>query len=97
VADRQRGLEQRFYGADHADEFDLRDGLIPSEKDGGKHLANARLGPAAYAAGVAAFARAMKAVDPKILVGASFTTPTTNVSWPPAARSTGAATGTANC
>jgi hypothetical protein len=70
-----------FYGSDHADEFDLHDGLIPSEKDGGKHLANARLGSAAYAAGVAAFARAMKAIDPKILIGASFTTPTTNVSW----------------
>jgi hypothetical protein len=70
-----------FYGPDHAAEFDLRDGLIPSEKDGGKHLANARLGPAAYAAGVAAFAKAMKAVDPKILIGASFTTPTINVSW----------------
>jgi len=70
-----------FYGPDHAGEFDLHAGPIPSEKDAGKRQGNARLGPAVYAAAVQAFARAMKAVDPKILIGASLTTPTMNVSW----------------
>jgi hypothetical protein len=70
-----------YYGADRAAEFDLHAGPIPSEKDGGKHQGNVRVGPATYAAAVSAYAKAMKAVDPKILIGASFTTPTTNVSW----------------
>jgi hypothetical protein len=70
-----------FYGPDHSGEFDLHAGPIPSEKDPGKRFANPRLGPAVYAAAVQAFAKAMKAVDPKILVGASFTTPTKNVNW----------------
>ena len=70
-----------YYGPDHAAEFDLRAGPIPSAKDAGKRQGNARIGPTAYAEGFLAFAKAMKAVDPKILVGASFTTPTTNVSW----------------
>ena len=70
-----------YYGPDHAAEFDLRAGPIPSAMDAGKRQGNARIGPTAYAEGFLAFAKAMKAVDPKILVGASFTTPTTNVSW----------------
>ena len=70
-----------YYGPDHAAEFDLRAGPIPSATDAGKRQGNARIGPTAYAEGFLAFAKAMKAVDPKILVGASFTTPTTNVSW----------------
>jgi len=70
-----------FYGPDHGGEFDLHAGPIPSDKDPGKRLANPRLGPATYSAAVQAYAKAMKAVDPKILIGASFTTPTKNVNW----------------
>jgi hypothetical protein len=70
-----------YYGPDHGGEFDLHAGPIPSATDQGKRQGNARLGPAVYAAAVQTFTKAMKAVDPKILVGASFTTPTTNVSW----------------
>jgi hypothetical protein len=39
-------------------------------KDWGRHQGNARVGPAAYGAAVVEYAKAMKAVDPTILVGA---------------------------
>lgn len=70
-----------FYGPGHADEFDLHSGLLTTNKKDWHHQGNAHVGPTAYAEGVAAFARAMKAVDPKIQIGASLTTPAINVNW----------------
>jgi hypothetical protein len=80
-----------FYGQDHtpgsdadnaglyrqsgSPEPDLHAGSVPTSKDWGRHAQNARVGPAAYGAAVVEFAKAMKAVDPTILVGASVTMP----------------------
>ena len=51
-------------------EPDLHAGSVPTSKDWGKHQGNAKVGPAAYGAAVVEYVKAMKAVDPKILVGA---------------------------
>ncbi len=53
-----------------APEADLHAGGVPTSKDWGKHQGNARVGPAAYGAAVVEYIKAMKTVDPKILVGA---------------------------
>ncbi len=58
-------------------EPDLHLGPVPTSKDWGKHSENGKVGPAAYGAAVVEFVKAMKAVDPTILVGASLTLPIT--------------------
>jgi len=58
------------YGQSVSPEVDLRAGKVPNSKEWGRNQHNGRVGPAAYGAAVVQFAKAMKAVDPKILVGA---------------------------
>jgi hypothetical protein len=58
------------YGQSPSPEPDLHAGKVPTSKDWGRHQNNPKVGPAAYAAAVVEYAKAMKAVDPKILVGA---------------------------
>ena len=58
------------YGQSPPPEPDLHAGTVTTSKDWGRHQANARVGPAAYGAAVVEYAKAMKAVDPSILVGA---------------------------
>jgi hypothetical protein len=58
------------YGQSPPPEPDLHAGKVPGSKEWGRHQGNDRVGPAAYGAAVVEFAKAMKAVDPKIMVGA---------------------------
>ena len=58
------------YGQSGSPEPDLHAGKVDNSKDWGKHQGNAASGPAAYGAAVVQYAKAMKAVDPKIMVGA---------------------------
>jgi hypothetical protein len=58
-------------------EPDLHLGSVPTSKDWGRHSENGKVGPQAYGAAVVEFAKAMKAVDPTILVGAALTLPIT--------------------
>jgi hypothetical protein len=58
------------YGQSPPPEPDLHAGTVPTSKDWGRHQGNARVGPAAYGAAVVQYVKAMKAVDPTILVGA---------------------------
>ncbi|MFZ0730892.1 MAG: hypothetical protein WAM79_01080 [Candidatus Sulfotelmatobacter sp.] len=58
------------YGQSPSPEPDLHAGKVDTSKDWGRNQHNARIGPAVYGAAVVQFAKAMKAVDPKIMVGA---------------------------
>ena len=58
------------YGEAASPEPDLHAGKVSSSRDWGRRQSNAKVGPAAYGAAVVEYAKAMKAVDPKILVGA---------------------------
>jgi hypothetical protein len=58
------------YGQSPPPEPDLHAGKMHDSKSWGKNQGNAKVGPAAYGAAVVEFAKAMKAVDPKILIGA---------------------------
>lgn len=58
------------YGQSPPPEPDLHAGAVPGSKEWGRNQHNARVGPAAYGAAVVQYAKAMKAVDPTILVGA---------------------------
>lgn len=58
------------YGQSASPEADLHAGMVDNSKDWGKHQGNSQVGPAAYGAAVVQFAKAMKAVDPKIMIGA---------------------------
>lgn len=60
-----------FYGGGHSGEYDLRAGQIPTKKDWARHSNDKRLGPTAYGNAVVEYSKAMKAVDPSILVGAA--------------------------
>jgi hypothetical protein len=57
------------YGEAASPEADLHAGKVASSRDWGRRQSNAKVGPAAYGAAVVEYAKAMKAVDPKILVG----------------------------
>ena len=57
------------YGQSGSPEADLHAGTVDTSKDWGKHQGNARVGPAAYGAAIVEFAKAMKAVDPTIMIG----------------------------
>jgi hypothetical protein len=50
-------------------EPDLHAGPVPNSKEWGRHQGNSKVGPAAYGAAIVEFAKAMKAVDPSILIG----------------------------
>jgi hypothetical protein len=54
---------------------DLHIGQVGTPRDWDKHSGDSRLGPGTYGTGVVAFAKAMKAVDPTIQVGASLYVP----------------------
>lgn len=58
------------YGQSPPPEPDLHAGTVPNSKEWGRNQHNARVGPAAYGAAVVQYAKAMKAVDPTIMVGA---------------------------
>jgi len=58
------------YGEAASPEADLHDGKVASSRDWGRRQSDAKVGPAVYGAAVVEYAKAMKAVDPKILVGA---------------------------
>lgn len=58
------------YGQSPSPEADLHAGKVPNSKEWSRHQHNAKVGPAAYGAAVVQYVTAMKAVDPKILVGA---------------------------
>ena len=58
------------YGQSPSPEADLHAGKVPNSKEWGRHQGNAKVGPTAYGEAVVQYAKAMKAVDPKILVGA---------------------------
>jgi len=64
-----------YYGDQHTGDPDLHAPAPASPKDPGKLKGNPNLSPAAYAANFQRFAKAMKAVDPSIEVGAAFTVP----------------------
>ena len=58
------------YGQSPPPEPDLHAGKVNDSKDWGRHQGNDRVGPAAYGSAVVEYAKAMKAVDPQILIGA---------------------------
>lgn len=58
------------FGQSPSPEADLHAGKVPNSKEWARHQHNAKVGPAAYGAAVVQYVKAMKAVDPKILVGA---------------------------
>ena len=63
-----------FYPNDSPGEPDLHAGKVPSKKEWRRHSGDKRNGPTVYAAAVVDYIKAMKAVDPSILVGASLKT-----------------------
>jgi len=58
------------YGQSAPPEPDLHSGTVPASKEWGRNQRNPRVGPAAYGAAVVQYAKAMKAVDPTIMIGA---------------------------
>jgi hypothetical protein len=64
-----------YYGGQHTGDPDLHGPALTSPADIAKLKGNAKLSPEAYAENLKAFAKAMKAVDPSILIGAAFTMP----------------------
>ncbi len=58
------------YGQSAPPEPDLHAGKVSDSKDWGRHQGNALASPATYGAAVVDYAKAMKAVDPKVLIGA---------------------------
>jgi len=64
-----------LFGQQGSPEPDLHLGPIATSRDWGRHSENPKVGPQVYGAGVVEFAKAMKAVDPTILIGAYLTLP----------------------
>jgi hypothetical protein len=65
-------------------ENDLHVAYSANPKDDGKvRQHNAKLSPTSYGEGVVAFSKAMKAVDPRISIGAVLNTPPMDFSWGP--------------
>ena len=58
------------YGQSPPPEPDLHAGKVHDSKDWGRNQGNAKVSPSTYGAAVIEYAKAMKAVDPKILIGA---------------------------
>jgi hypothetical protein len=72
-----------YYGGDHKSEEDLHAPYPASEKENEKRRKNPNLSPAFYGQRVVEFARAMKAVDPTIWVGATLNLSPIDSSWGP--------------
>lgn len=74
-----------YYGENHAGDPDLHAPAPTSPKDIARLKGNPKLSPQAFAKNLEIFAKAMKAVDPSILIGAAFTMPPTPNSkdWAP--------------
>jgi hypothetical protein len=68
--------ENGFYGGDHKQTLDLHAPYPDDPKENDKRMKLKELSPAFYGERFTEFAAAMKAVDPKIQVGASLTMPT---------------------
>jgi hypothetical protein len=66
-----------LYGQAGSPEPDLHAGSVPSSREWGRHAQNQRVGPQTYGEAVVAYVKAMKAIDPTILVGAYLTLPLT--------------------
>jgi hypothetical protein len=66
-----------LFGQQGSPEPDLHLGPIATSRDWGRHSENPKVGPQVYGAAVVEFAKAMKAVDPTILIGAALTKPIT--------------------
>jgi len=64
-----------YYGGDHTGNPDLHGPIPTSSKDLAKLKGVAKLSPAAFAENLKKYAAAMKAVDPKIQIGAGFVLP----------------------
>jgi hypothetical protein len=64
-----------YYGGEHTGNPDLRGAAPTTQKDFAKLKGDPKLSPSAYAENLKTFSRAMKAVDPKIRIGAALTTP----------------------
>jgi hypothetical protein len=64
-----------FYGNDDAAEPDLHAGKVPGKKEWRRHSGDKKNGPTTYGQAVVEYVKAMKAVDPTILVGASLKAP----------------------
>ena len=74
--------ENGFYGGDHKGTLDLHAPYPEAAKDNEKRRKLHELSPAFYAEQFLLYAQAMKAVDPRVNVGASLTTPTSDT-WAP--------------
>jgi hypothetical protein len=72
-----------FYGGDHKGEEDLHAPYPPTEKENEKRKGNPNLSPAFYGERVVEFSKAMKAVDPKIWIGAKLVLGPDAYSWAP--------------
>jgi hypothetical protein len=70
-----QGYNNGYFGGEHVGNPDLHGPAPTGPKDFGKLKRDAKLAPAVYAGQLVAFANAMKAVDPTILIGAPLTTP----------------------
>jgi hypothetical protein len=72
-----------YYGSgkDHVGEPDLHGPAPTALNDFGKLKKDSKLSPSAYGEGIVAFAKAMKAVDPTIDIGASLVTPPDMEKW----------------
>jgi hypothetical protein len=72
-----------YYGSgkDHVGEPDLHGPAPAGLNDFGKLKKNPKLSPSAYGDGIIEFAKAMKAVDPTIAIGASLVTPPDMTKW----------------
>lgn len=64
-----------LYGQSPPPEPDLHAGKVDNSRSWGRHENNAKVGPKAYGTAVVEYAKAMKAVDPTIMVGAFLTMP----------------------
>lgn len=67
-----------LYGQTYPIEPDLHAGPVPTAHDWSRHESNAKVGPQAYGAAVVQYVKAMKAVDPSIMIGAALTMPPVN-------------------
>jgi hypothetical protein len=72
-----------YYGDTHGTETDWHAPYPENAKENSKRHHDSHLSPAAYAAGFKAFAQAMKAVDPSIMVGASMALPAIDYGFAP--------------
>jgi hypothetical protein len=57
------------YGQSPPPEPDLHDGKVPGSKDWGRHQGDDKVGPEVYGKAVVEYVKAMKAVDPNIMIG----------------------------